>query len=133
MHIHVLQFRVKNINLILNDTSNTLIEIIMNLYNFLHVSCVTLKIKGLFITLFSSLLNFISIFYNCDAIYKNNIIFIHFAVSLKMICFVLIAYIICLEEIIQMIKMKMCFYGNLEFSIQYTCKTYPLCFLRNLQ
>lgn len=100
---------------------------------FLHVSCVTLKIKGLFITLFSSLLNFISIFYNCESIYKNNIIFIHFAVSLKMICFVLIAYIICLEEIIQMIKMKMCFYGNFEFSIQYTCKTYPLCFLRNLQ
>lgn len=99
---------------------------------FLHVSCVTLKIKGLFITLFSSLLNFISIFYNCESIYKNNIIFIHFADSLKMICFV-IAYIICLEEIIQMIKMKMCFYGNFEFSIQYTCKTYPLCFLRNLQ
>lgn len=88
VHIHVLQFWVKNINLILNDTSNTLIEIIMNLYNFLHVSCVTLKIKGLFITLFSSLLNFISIFYNCDAIYKNNIIFIHFSDSFKMIYFV---------------------------------------------
>lgn len=107
----------------------------MNLYNFLHVSCVTLKIKGLFITLFSSLLNFISIFYNCDAIYKNNIIFIHFSDSLKMIYFVFASdkMIIYLEEIIQMIKIKMCFYGNFEFSAQYTCKTYPLCFLRNLQ
>lgn len=41
--------------------------------------------------------------------------------------------IIYLEEIIQMIKIKMYFYGNFEFSAQYTCKTYPLCFLRNLQ
>lgn len=42
-------------------------EIIVNLCNLLNVSCVTLKIKGLFITLFSSFLNFISIFYNCES------------------------------------------------------------------
>lgn len=88
--------------------------------------------KGLLITLFSSLLNFICIFYNCESINQNNIIFIHFPDSLKMICFV-IAYIICLCESIQMIKIKICFYGNSEFSTQYTCTTYPLCFLRNLQ
>lgn len=52
--------------------------------------------------MFFFLFNFISIFYNCDVIYKNNIIFIYFFDSLKMIYFVFVLdqMIIYFEEII---------------------------------